>query len=447
MAISFIAETDAYGAATSAVTVNKPTGTANGDLMIAMIFNGGTSVIGTITAPWGWIQCTDSPQAQAAASVSGLMYYKIAGYSEPSSYTWNYGIASTYCTVAICTYRGVDINAPFDSHSYFLDTSSTTSHQLSGVTVTNSGCWAVECVTKGGFDSAFTPSTGFTTRGAPWGNWPCAIADTSGTISTGSYTPGNWTSNGSGQAISFLLILKPSGTAPTITFVSYNGSSQARPGVSATINKPTGATTGDLLLALVWTYQLQTITPPSGFSLAPSTPQHENGANTYQTIYYRIVDGTEGSSFVFNFPSSGCYNISMMACYRGVNNTTPFDTQSVNIDSTNVTTHPFSAVTVGGSGRLGLALVTTQGYQGNYTAPVGYNDRYNTFGSDPLALADSSFDLPVGSYTAPSWKDPSAGTAVSYFMVLKPTGTTVTFTRYDRSTFKGIERGVYRGIL
>ena len=91
--------------ATAAVT--KPAGTVSGDYMIATV---GAAGNGTETVPSGWTLL-----AQNTAGQSQKVYGKLAGGSEPASYSWT---SAGFCAgpssivVSIDTYTGVDPAQP-----------------------------------------------------------------------------------------------------------------------------------------------------------------------------------------------------------------------------------------------------------------------------------------------------------------------------------------------
>src|SRR5947208_17106721 len=70
----------------TSLAINVPSGTQSGDVMVAhvVVQTSGNS----IAAPSGWhmIKRQDTSTNLATAT-----YYKVAGSSEPSSYTWNFG--------------------------------------------------------------------------------------------------------------------------------------------------------------------------------------------------------------------------------------------------------------------------------------------------------------------------------------------------------------------
>ena len=85
------------GAAGSSLVINKPTGTVEGDLMIASM-DANTAL--TWTGDTGWTELADQ-----GANPSLRIAYKVAGASEPSSYTFTASVATQALTGCILTYR------------------------------------------------------------------------------------------------------------------------------------------------------------------------------------------------------------------------------------------------------------------------------------------------------------------------------------------------------
>lgn len=94
----FIASASAIGSSLTEVTVSKPTGTVQGDLMIAFMSKANTV---TWTQPSGWTEVAD----QGSNPSIGISY-KVAGASEPSSYIFQGGGGSGNPKASIITYRG-----------------------------------------------------------------------------------------------------------------------------------------------------------------------------------------------------------------------------------------------------------------------------------------------------------------------------------------------------
>ncbi|MDP9366539.1 MAG: hypothetical protein M3Q10_20325 [Chloroflexota bacterium] len=115
MAITFrsAATANTGNTTASSITINKPTGAAAGDLLLAfMTVAAGSNAV--IAPPSGWtlVRRTDDGTVTAGAS-----YYKVAGASEPTSYQWGFsGTGSPYGAAGgISAYAGVDNTTPLDA--------------------------------------------------------------------------------------------------------------------------------------------------------------------------------------------------------------------------------------------------------------------------------------------------------------------------------------------
>jgi hypothetical protein len=97
---------------TNGTTVSKPAGTVAGDLLLAALEVDVDPV--TVTAPGGWTLLMDTRAGPGTSSVfHAPVYWKIAGASEPTSYTW--GIApGAYTDIVLAAYSGVSQTTPID---------------------------------------------------------------------------------------------------------------------------------------------------------------------------------------------------------------------------------------------------------------------------------------------------------------------------------------------
>jgi hypothetical protein len=93
------------------LAVDKPTGVQEGDIMFAWVLRRKPT---TETPPSGW----DLIRYESVSAIEVHLYYKVAGNSEPSSYTWSW--SDDYQTlVQIAAYRGgFDQSDPIDAHAY-----------------------------------------------------------------------------------------------------------------------------------------------------------------------------------------------------------------------------------------------------------------------------------------------------------------------------------------
>lgn len=158
----------AYGAIASKAyatqvntTCSKPT-TAVGDLMVAYLVHGGSTIPTITTVPTGWTEYTGTTFA-TATQPGGAFSLKLRVWSRPTdgsegaSFTWNHASAST--AMAIVNYTGAKTASPFGAVS---------SNTGSGVTSTY---------------LTITPSAGAcnTTVGFDWGDTTNNLVPPSGT--------------------------------------------------------------------------------------------------------------------------------------------------------------------------------------------------------------------------------------------------------------------------
>jgi hypothetical protein len=153
--ISFDSASSA-GVGSGNLTINKPTGTVQDDVMIGTIGVRPETV--TITPPSGWTLVRRINNANANAN-SLAVYYKVAGASEPATYTWTIS-TNTGAAGGIQSFSGVDTTDPIDVEDG-QTTANSLSHATPSVITTVSGAMLVTSHT---FSSAatWTPPTGMT---------------------------------------------------------------------------------------------------------------------------------------------------------------------------------------------------------------------------------------------------------------------------------------------
>ena len=138
-------------------TVNKPTGTQENDVMIAAIAI--RPYTATINPPSGWtlVRRTDNSNTN---SLSQIIYRKVAGSSEGTTYTWTLGNSPTGAAGGIMTFYGIDTTTPVNVENGQA-TPNSTSHSTPDVTTTVNNTMVV---TAHGFTSSYywSPPTGMT---------------------------------------------------------------------------------------------------------------------------------------------------------------------------------------------------------------------------------------------------------------------------------------------
>lgn len=100
VAPEFVASASQQNTSTGAsLVINKPSGTVEGDLMVAFMM-GGSTATQTWTAPAGWTEVLDQ-----GAKPNTAIAYKVAGASEGASYTFTASASNNTQTGCILTYR------------------------------------------------------------------------------------------------------------------------------------------------------------------------------------------------------------------------------------------------------------------------------------------------------------------------------------------------------
>lgn len=121
-------------------TITKPTGTAEGDLLVAFVGLGRDPELTSVTLPSGWSLLIDQEDGSSSSPESKLVVgYKVAGASEPSDYTITLS-SSMRWVAGIGRISGVDTGSPINvSDSVGVEDFNTT-HTAPSVTTTVADC-------------------------------------------------------------------------------------------------------------------------------------------------------------------------------------------------------------------------------------------------------------------------------------------------------------------
>lgn len=181
------------------LTINKPTGVVEGDVMLVNIAkeNNGT----TNPSLSGWTLIAGA--AINGSDIRGAVLYKVAGASEPANYTFALGTNTNDAVGSIVAFSGVDVSGPnpFDVAPGSLSTSTTgASITATGITTTTANAAVILFAQSGDnntFSSWSTTSPGTLTElyenpfnssnddlsvGAAWAIKPSAGATGDGTV-------------------------------------------------------------------------------------------------------------------------------------------------------------------------------------------------------------------------------------------------------------------------
>lgn len=232
------------GAAGNTLTINKPTGTVEGDLLVAILCADGALAATPITLPTGWKLRGRSKDGSAHLSIA----YKIAGASEGANYTFTAPVSTRVLGGSIITYR----NARF---GWTADTAGSGSPTVApAVRVGASGNVVVGAYVTDSASVTFTTPTGMTavtsnsdTTGPSWAVFEQEFA-AAGSSGTKSSTP----SSGTGRiGLLFTLYQGDSYGIVVPELVATEKTQNGSAGTSLVINKPAGTQEGDLLVAVM----------------------------------------------------------------------------------------------------------------------------------------------------------------------------------------------------
>jgi hypothetical protein len=252
-------------------TLNKPAGTASGDLMLAFVTS---SEDCSVTAPSGWTLVNTARVNDGTTDITMGVLKRTATGSEPASWAGTFGVNSARRTAIVVGYSGAsDILADTQVAS---GNDTPTNITTGTLTNTDANAWRV---------SAF------------------AVSDNA--------TGGTMTANRAAPS--------------TITPIAFVGTGSAwyttSTGSSYTINKPSGTVSGDLMIAVFTANASVTVTPPTGWTAVRTTT---NSYGITQTVMYRYAGGSEPSSWSGSTGSTASKMLTRAAAYRNTHATVPF---------------------------------------------------------------------------------------------------------------------------
>lgn len=235
MTISYVSESHTNSASqyATSVVVSRPASYASGDLFIAII--GGTR---TGSVPSGWTQLGTSTCGSSTGTV--YVYYKIAGGSEASTYTFDTSGGSGGARLAfgsILCYRGADTTTPLDTTNFNLATDTGTDFTTASVTA-NGTQWSVSfaVVYRGTSGNATITAGSGSQRGSTFGvsasgeNTSYAAFDSNGNVASGS-TSRTQTVTSAAAGCRGIFLINDSGTSvdaaqPSASVTAYAATTQ-----------------------------------------------------------------------------------------------------------------------------------------------------------------------------------------------------------------------------
>lgn len=187
--IPFISSSQATGNSTG-VTISKPTGVVQNDVMIAAIHVGWCNSGSAVTAPAGWTLInstsnTGSGCGSGNTTIQLATFYKVAGPGEPVSYTFT-GSTNQFYVGGIVAYSGVNTISPINVSSNNGAQDACNNIVANGVTTTTLCTRLVGvffCSVNNSLNNIVPPNSMTervdvgTTGNHPWGNENLEISD------------------------------------------------------------------------------------------------------------------------------------------------------------------------------------------------------------------------------------------------------------------------------
>ena len=297
------------------LTINKPAGTIENDVMVAAI--GVSANAPVINPPAGWTLVRRMTNAAANAN-SLAVYHKVATATEPANYAWTFS-ASGGAAGGIQTFYNVDIITPIDAE-FGLPTAFGASHTAPGITTTVANTMLV---------TAYTYSSS-----QAWINPPLVPAVPAVTERVDVRSNGN---NNTGQSTAAHQgVVAAVGPVPALTA----STSIAAPPASADVGNahmlalrpalrvPRLATTvaGDFMVAAIGVQpSTAVLTPPAGWTLVRRVDNAGPTSNSL-VIYRKFAAPAEPTSYLWQL-SGATAAVAGIQSYSGVDTTAPVNAE------------------------------------------------------------------------------------------------------------------------
>jgi RHS repeat-associated protein len=395
----------------TSITVNKPTGVLTNDVLIAGI----ATFTAAITPPSGWTLVRSD-----SGSVVQTLYTHVVGASEPSNYTWTFGVIVTSAAGTIVAYSGVDTTTPVDVSGGQANASST-SITAPSITTTGANELIVGFFAIAKLTTTTAPS-GMNERADQGANGTVAISqETADVVQAIAGATGTKVATAlvAGANVGQLLALRPAGSI-ALRSASSAGSV---PTTSLTIAAPTGTAADDVLLAVIATRTNPTITAPVGWALVRS----DNDSTAFrQSIYVRTAGASEPGSYIWSFSGPVTSAVGGMVGYSGLDPLSPIDAHGGQVAGGTSVTAPSITTTVDDTILVGFFGDENDS---TYTPPAGMTERFDVLaGGSSSQSSVSAADAvqaaagATGTKVATSSKN---ATYVGQLVALRPAGSTV----------------------
>jgi len=156
--------TEHSAANSTALTIDKPAGTAEGDLLVAVLAGRDDDGTNSFTTLTGWTAVAFQGEDTGSGNTMIGLFYKKAGASEPTSYTWTQAESRRFAGF-IHRITGLDADNPVDVFATVEDDSFDATADAPSVTPTSADRWLF-CAVAGPSNETITAPPGMTLAGA-----------------------------------------------------------------------------------------------------------------------------------------------------------------------------------------------------------------------------------------------------------------------------------------
>lgn len=374
MTVTIRATTAPTAVTNTTFSVNKPTGTLAGDLMLLMVYAANGS-IPVPTLPAGWQQVREGGVSDGDGVV---VFYKVAGVSEGSSYTLTTTASQSLGLGMISLYG--DTPLTIDTAAYQVNSSST-NRTWPSVTASAAGL----AVLVGALDQALTS----TPPGSATEQWDVTISANKAYLMTAAVAAagatGTYTATGSAGAsdcITIVVVEAAATTYPTPDLRSWSTTSPVSSASSFDTTIPADVEAGDLLILHAALDADRTVTDPSGWTLLQSI-----AASGGIRVWWRIAEaGDAGDTVTVSFTGGTTTIGSAIAAFVSRGGKTLVVGASAQAVSAGATSVTFPSVAPTRANALLIALAGSPDTTGTEpAAPNDFLERYD-FGGTGVRL-------------------------------------------------------------
>lgn len=176
--------------------------------------------------------------------------------------------------------------------------------------------------------------------------------------------------------------------------------------------KPTGTTSGDVLVAFV-AWGSGTLSPPTGWTTSLNDSSSQVG------IFWKAATASEPSTYTFS-AGAGVNTDLILECWEGVDTTAPIDQQGTAAPSTSGTTQAATAVTTAYFNAVVIAYYSTVNNETTFTPATGYTADGANSPSNGTAANYAVQRVPASSGTITATWNATDGGGVTVTISIKP---------------------------